>query len=438
VLLIDRYAAPGGQYFKPVAGATADQRYPAAARDLLHRLRQLPTVHTLPQTTVWGAFPAPDENGWLLTLHGADAPDVVRARAVILATGAYDRVIPFPGWTLPGVITAGAAQTFAKHQGVAPGQRIVVAGTGPLLPVAAANLAAAGATVLGVYEGAQIRPGQLWRALRLLPGQGGRLRELAAALRRLIRHRIPYRWGMGITAAAGDTGVAQVTVARLDRSWRPRAGTARTLAADTAVVGCGFHSAGRLARLLGCALDLQPERGGLLPQRNRQMETSRPGIFAAGDGAGIGGVQLARIEGRIAGTAAAAGVGYLTAAAVEKVIAAEHKSLVREKRFAQFLADTFSPGPAVYDRITAETLICRCEEVPFSTLRRAAADGALTADAVKGLTRCGMGSCQGRICEQTAVQLLAREHGMDPAAAGAFTIRPPLEPLTMGELAKTA
>ena len=441
VALVDRQAQPGGQYYKQAAAGVERHEMHAhreeEGRALLERLAAQEKVRRYDETVVWGLFSA--GNGeWLLASHGPVAPHRLQAGAVILATGAYDRVLPFPGWTLPGVVTAGAAQTMLEHQGVLPGRRILVAGSGPFLLTVAAGLTRAGADVVAVLEAARPKPSQIWPLVQALPGQRARLSEGWKAWRTLRAAGVLYHLGTAVVAVVGEEEVCAATFARLDETGRPLPGSERTVAVDTVVAGHGFLSASRLTRQAGCQHDFDPAAGGYVPRRDMKMETTRPGIYAAGDGAGVGGAPLSRVEGRIAGVAAARRVGRLGAARATAALHAEQRALRRERRFGLRLGELFSPPPELYGVPEEETVICRCEEVTLATIRQAAAAGAGTIDEVKGLTRAGMGNCQGRICEGTVARLLARERGTGAAEVGCFTVRPPVYPLTVAELAEAA
>lgn len=214
VVLIESRPQPGGQFFKlpPVefdpAVLTPRQRQ---GRSLWQQARAA-GVRLLANTTVWGLF----ERGHLLTLSGPEAPAELQAAVVILAPGAYDRPVAFPGWTLPGVMTAGAAQLLLAQQRVLPGRRVVLAGTGPLQLVLAAALVQAGAEVVAVLEAA--RPLQHgWPPVTALWGQGERLAEALHSYWTLLRHGVPYRLGWGVVQANGQERLTQVTIARLDR-----------------------------------------------------------------------------------------------------------------------------------------------------------------------------------------------------------------------------
>lgn len=440
VALIDAYLRPGGQYWRQLP-AEFDGPPLHESSALLARLAAT-EAHLLTGTLVWGAFPV--EGGWQLSLHGPNAPHRLPAQTLILATGAYDRPIALPGWTLPGVMSAGAAQTLLKSQRVLPGRRILLSGTGPLQLAAAAQLVEAGAEVMAVLEGAALAVGRGLRHLPALAGQSARLAEGWRYWRALRRAGVPLRFGWSVIKIEGDSEVEAAVIAQIDDDWRPIPGSERTVAADTVLLGYGFTPATQLSRLLGCEHDFAPAHGGLVPRRDDIFQTTCPGVFAAGDGAGLGGAELARIEGRIAGAAAAQQVGRLTAAETAAAIAREQAALAHEQRFAAMLGALFTPGPGLYELATDDTIICRCEEVRLAEIRAAVAGGAATVSEVKGVTRCGMGNCQGRICGELVARAIARELG-GPAsltermiAVGTFSVRPPLEPLSLSVLADAA
>ncbi len=439
VYLIDSCRQAGGQYFKQLpaefsaAALTIHQREAAA---LLARLAQ-PNIKLLTETLVWGIY---EDN--LLTLSGPRAPTRLQARAVILATGAYDRPVAFPGWTLPGVITAGAAQTMLKHQRLLPGRRILLAGTGPLQLAVAAGLVWGGADVAAVLEGnphlLKVGLSRAW----LMWGQGARLAEGFTYARTLWQAGVPYRLGWGLVRAVGTPagGVTGAVIAKLDSAWRPIPGTEQTVACDTVCVGYGLAPATELSRLAGAEHSYRPELGGWAPVRDPFKQTSVPRLYAVGDGAGIGGALLARLEGRLAGLAAAQRIrdDHVTATQLAGRLRPELKQVAREQRFQQLYGRLFTPGPGLAELADDETVICRCEMVKLAEVKAAIALGADSASAVKGLTRTGMGDCQGRMCGMLVAAEVARLTGRDLAAVGTYTARPPIHPLPLELLANAA
>ena len=189
--------------------------------------------------------------------------------------------------------------------------------------------------------------------------------------------------------------------------------------------------------LLGVKHQWRPDLGGEVPHRDSHMQTTVPGVYSVGDGAGIGGAQLALVEGQIAGIAAAAQIGRGVASA-EMAIQQLAPALARERRFQQMYAALFTPGPGLYGLSTDDTVLCRCEEVTLGDVRRAIALGVDSANEVKSITRCGMGDCQGRMCGHLIAHFVAQETGRPATEVGPFRARPPIYPVPIGVLSQQA
>ncbi|GGK84669.1 hypothetical protein Sme01_29080 [Sphaerisporangium melleum] len=341
----------------------------------------------------------------------------VAARSLVIATGAHDRVLPFPGWDLPGVFTAGGAQALLKGDLVVAGRTVVVAGSGPFLLPVATGLAAAGARVAAVLEA-----GRRLAAVPALAAHPARLAEAAGYARRLAWHRIPYLGRHTVIAAHGRDGLTHVTVADLDRDWTPR--RRRTIACDALAVGYGFVPQIELATQLGCATRGDGD-GGPVVVVDAGMRTSVPGVYAAGEPTGVGGAELAEAEGWIAGRAVAADLGRRVRPA--PALAARRDRLAA---FAAALSRAYPVRDGWRSWLTGDTLICRCEEVPYARLTEAAALGATDARALKLLARPGMGWCQGRVCGYAVARLAGAE--AEPPR------RPIAQPIRLGDLAAGA
>jgi len=364
--------------------------------------------------------------------HTDDCVSILTPAALVLATGSFERVVPFPGWTLPQVITPGAAQDLTKFQGVLPGQRVVVAGAGPFLMVVADQLTRVGAQVVAVIE-ATSRTAVLRFGSRLV-GYPGRMREAAQYWMRLRGRRVPLWYGHAVVEARPAGNGLEIVVARIDRDWRPIGRERRMLGADSLCVGYGFVPAIELARLSGCRCVFDAALGAYIPQHDELMETSVPGVFVAGEAAGIGGVLLAELEGEIAGTAAAWRAGQLDRPRALDATATPRRHRARLGRFADALNRTYRVRHGLYDTVTDGTLVCRCEEVSRASVEGAVREGDGDVSAVKARTRCGMGMCQGRMCEQNLRPLVAHLAGRRPEEVGNFSVRPPIKPLRLAAL----
>ncbi|WP_405889901.1 FAD-dependent oxidoreductase [Streptomyces sp. NBC_00133] len=421
VALLDASPQHGGQFYRHPAPSLAAARPEALHHDwaafaeLRRRLEQSDVSH-LSGHHVW-AVTKEDHGLWAVhAVTGADGTAErsarVRARTVLLATGAYERQLPFPGWTLPGVVGAGGAQAMLKSGLVLPGKRVVVAGSGPLLLAVASALAAAGARVPAVVEAS----GYLRYARRpgALVTNPHKLAEAAVHGAALLRHRVRLRLRSAVTQVHGADRVEAVTVARLDRDWRPVRGAGRRIECDALAVGHGLAPQIELATALGCATRPLADGTSALALDGLQ-ETSVRGLWAAGETGGVGGAQLARAEGELAGLAAAARLyGH---AIREGRVRELQRRRDRMRAFADAMTLAHAPAPGWTGWLTDDTDVCRCEEVSAGSIREAVTDlGARDARTVKLLTRAGMGWCQGRMCGTAAACLAAREGDVEPSA----------------------
>ncbi len=436
VTLVDEYPRPGGQYLKgtsPPVTATEKQ-----GRALLRNLAEL-DVELRTETLVWGI------EGLRLALHAPHGLDWLEARTLVLATGARELVIPFPGWTLPGVMTLGAAQILAKEHGIPPGRRVLLAGSGPLLLPVANELVRLGADVVAVLEASHL--GQWFRHAPAAWGNWDRLRDGWHYLSHLYWARVPYRPGRTVIRALGSSPVPAkegaekggelqaAVVARLDRRGRPVPGSEETVDVDALCLGFGFLPNVELAQLAGCAHEFDAARGGWVPRVDERMETTVPDLFVAGETAGVGGASAAMMEGRIAGLTVARRLGYISESELARELARLAKCYRRLRRFGAMLNTLFAPRPGLDAIIADETPICRCEEVSAGEVRAAVARGVVELDALKTWTRVGQGACQGRTCGPVLARLIAGETGRSGAEVGVFHVRPPLKPVPLGDLA---
>jgi NADPH-dependent 2,4-dienoyl-CoA reductase/sulfur reductase-like enzyme len=378
-LLVDTLASAGGQIWRHRGEP------PLAARQLLERLERA-GVTRLPGATVVDAA-----NGELLLVHDGRGRRVRHGR-LVLATGARELFLPFPGWTLPGVVGAGGAQALYKAGADFGGRHVVVAGSGPLVPAVAATLAAGGARIVGIAEQAPLPRLAafglgLWRAPRKLAEGLGYASRLAGA---------PFRTGSWVESVAAHGGGLHATLTDGRRRFRW----------DCDVLACGYGLVPNLElpRLVGC----ETRAGAVVT--DRAQRTSVAGVFAAGELCGIAGVDQALVTGAIAGLAAAG-------REVPRALAARAR---RERAFGTRLGRAFAPREELRRLAAAETLVCRCEDVAAGRCAEAA-----SSREAKLQTRAGMGPCQGRVCGPA----LAFLHGWGPDSP-----RPPLSPVPIGAL----
>jgi thioredoxin reductase len=373
-------------------------------------------------------------NEVVLLAEGEHARAVTAAR-ILLAPGAHDRPVVFPGWTLPGVLTAGAAQTIVKTQRVLPGERIVFAGSGPLALAFPAQLDHYGANVVLALESGP-RPGvrDVLRIAAAARGNAELLRDAVVYRSQLLRARIPMRYSRIVVRAEGERRVEQVVHAAVDRDWRVVPGTEERVDADTLCVGYGFFPSVELLQLAGCELAYDESLGGPLVVVDEWMRTTVPGISAAGDGTGVAGALAAVDEGRLAALGAALDLEAVEPGEAESRAAPIRARLRRKQAFRGALDRLHAVGPGIYELATSQTVVCRCEEVTKAELDDAVAASA-DVNVVKGLTRAGMGLCQGRSCQRQVAAMIAARRRVPIAAVPRATPRLPVRPVPIAAIA---
>jgi D-hydroxyproline dehydrogenase subunit alpha len=438
VALVDERPTLGGQIFKqPGPGfRVTDPR--ALGKDFVRGRALIDAAERSGATLLLRTAVVAIRDLQLVLVEDERQVRTVTARRVILAPGAHDRPVAFPGWTLPGVITAGGAQTLVKTQRLLPGERIVFAGSGPLALAFPAQLRGYGAEVTCVLEaGPAPGPGDALRLLRAVRGNRSLLRDAVAYRARLLRDRVPLRYGRIVLAAAGDGRVEEVVHAAVGRDWRPVPGTEERAVADTLCVGYGFFPSVELLRLAGCDFTYDEGRGGPVTVRDAWLRTTVAGISAAGDGTGVAGSDVAIDEGRLAALGALTDLGALTPEAAAARAEPIRARLARKEAFRRALVPLHAIGPGLYELATPATVVCRCEGLTLERLDDAL-DTTGDPNLVKSLTRAGMGLCQGRNCQRQIAATLARRHGVDIGDVPVATPRAPLRPVPITAVADHA
>jgi D-hydroxyproline dehydrogenase subunit alpha len=421
VLLLDERPVPGGQYFKQMGGdlppLDAQQREGRSLRSAAESAG----VRIRDGAEVWSPL---DGLAVLATVDGRTF--VARGRVVIMATGAYERPHPVPGWTLPGVMTTGAMQTLWRSYRALPGRRILIGGNGPLNLQVATELMDGGAEVVAVVESAPLMaPGRLPDAARMAFADGALTRRGLSLVGQARAGGAKLRFGQVIRGIrAGREGLVVET-------GRPTGGPAELWTVDAVAMGYGFLPSNELLRALAAEHRYDSPAGMLRTLRDIDCETSVEGLFAVGDCAGLGGAPAALAEGVIAGAAA---VKRLGGQPEKDRLAQARRDLARHRRFQQALWSLYAaprPGLALADD---DTLVCRCEEVTKREIMAAVSDGGAPIGAIKRRTRCGMGRCQGRYCGPLLVEELSRRTGADVTERDFFAPRGPAKPVRIRDL----
>lgn len=438
VVLVDERPSLGGQIYKqPGPGFTvtdprAMDRQFRAGRSVIESLDGR-GVDVLLRTGVV----AVEGRETVLLPEGGQAT-TIRATRTVVAAGAHDRPVAFPGWTLPGVITAGGLQALAKTQRVLPGRRLLFAGSGPVALAFPAQLVHYGARVAAVLEaGPPPGPRDLARIAGAGRGNADLLRDAARYRALLLRHRVPVRYRRIVVRAEGDGRVEHVVHAAVDGDWRVVPGTEQDIDVDVLGLGYGFVPSVELVRLVGCVLDHDEDLGGPVVRRDEWLRTTVDGVYAAGDGAGVEGSYVALDEGTIAGLAAALDAGVISTDRAAALAEAPRRRLARRRALRAATSRMYRVGAGVFELATPDTVVCRCETVRQDTLT-AAVEASDDINVVKAYTRAGMGHCQGKNCQRHVAALIARRYGRTPGSVPYATPRMPVRPVPIGALADHA
>lgn len=386
-------------------------------------------IQYLNNTLVWGIF---NDRSLALARNGTSSS--IRFKHLVVATGAYDRPVPFPGWTLPGVFTAGGAQKLVKTERVLPGENILLAGTGPLQLVLADQILKAGGKIAAILEAGNFVNHWL-QALKGVLGNWNFLKEGMQYWRSIKKAGVPLLQSHILLEARGDGRVQEAVIVKVDKNWRPEPNSAQSVKVDTICLGYGLVSSAELTMLAECEHEYDLRRGGYIPLRKANMETSMPGIYAVGDGAGVAGRKVAIAEGCIAGIAAAGSLGTISPATAADQMRSYRKKLNTINRFRKVLDDISLLREGLYELATDDTVICRCEEVTLKQLKVALSDGNLRINDVKRMTRMGMGACEGRMCGPSVIELLQHRLNVAVEDVGTLNPRPSIKPVALGVLA---
>lgn len=436
VTVIDEQARAGGQIFRrPPAEFGARhgvyRPYPWA-KALIERFEDHPLIDARFRATAFGILRT-EEGGLELAVSDAQGGHRIAARRVLIATGAYDMPVAFPGWTLPGVMTVGAVQSLLKSQMLLAGRRIVIAGSHPIQLILAAQLLAAGADLRAIAIARDLpRVAEMARALPAVPGHVSIFAEAARAMTTILRHRVQIHWKTVIAEVSESGDARDIRLQKVDAAWQPT-GASQTVQADVLALGYGFTPSTELARQAGCRLDWHAAGGGWTVAHDADFRSSVPDIFVAGEPTGVAGAGRAQAEGVAAGQAIARSLG------AEVLGRATARLLARSSRFATVMQRMFDPARGALADLSRmpDTLICRCEEVRSSALQQALDDNPflMSTSAAKLECRTGMGVCQGRYCEGTVAARIAAARGMPVESAGYFNAHLPVKPVPLAAYA---
>lgn len=441
VVVIDEQQRAGGQIFRQPPTEFLETRrsfasgYPWAGQLILDA-ESHSGIRWITGATAFGVLRDESEEPLSVAVSVAGASQQIPARRVLVASGAYDLPVAFPGWTLPGVMMAGAVQGFIKSQRFLVAERLVLAGSHPLLLVVADQLVAAGADVAEVaFARGLPTMSEAWGALGAIPGHLGLLAETAAAVARLTRAGVRISTKTIVLAASGPERVSSVELARVDRDWCV-VGPPRRIETEALVLGYGFQPSTELARQLGCKLDWSSAKGGWVVRHDESMATTTPGIYVAGEPTGVAGAEQSRAEGTLAGLSIAEDLR--PDALLRKRIVTATKDIRRARRFSSVVERMFEPKRKGLTALAdSQTIVCRCELVTRENIDSLLEQNPYldTVSATKLECRSGMGPCQGRYCEMTVAGLVSERRSRPIEQVGRFSAHVPVKPVPLSAYA---
>ncbi|MBC3372449.1 FAD-dependent oxidoreductase [Pseudomonas sp. SWRI92] len=426
VVLLDEQGSPGGQIYRGISLA------PLSRRDLLGadyaqgnewvQALAASSVRYEKAASVWQVTRDRQvsylREGRLYTLD---------AKVVLLATGAMERPFPIPGWTLPGVMSAGAAQILLKSSGLAPSEPVVLAGCGPLLYLLGWQYLRAGVTIKALVD--TTRAEDYWRARRHLFSAlraWPYLRKGLDLMRSLRAANIPHYSGAEHLAIEGDEAAQALTFSVSGKTHR--------VATRCVLLHQGVVPNIQFSQALRARHEWDSQQLCFTPVSDPWGELDVPGVYVAGDGAGIGGAQAAALQGQLTALGIAAQLKAISGSDRDEQARGLRLQLDANLRIRPFLDTLYQPKE--HNRIPADgVMVCRCEEVTAGELRAFVALGCAGPNQAKAFGRCGMGPCQGRMCGLTVTEVIAKARGVSAAEVGYYRIRPPIKPITLGELA---
>ncbi len=427
--IIDENPSPGGQAFRqpiPRIDRVAGMPLPHPGHGEAHKLIDAfkTAVKTrgkiYSDTYVWGAF----QDNTLSLLNDAGIFSI-KFRKLLLCEGAMERPLPFPGWTLPGIMTVGGLKKLILQDHCLPGKKIMLAGCSPLLIPTAATIVRAGGKVLAIADA--VAPDRYPKLALQLIKRRKVVAEALQAFLSIFGARIPILRSTAAISAAGDTRLESVRVAKLDRNGNFIRGSEQLFDVDILGVSGGFIPSSRLARLMGCEHFYDEQHCCWRPKVNTNYLTSQENVYVAGDGSGIAGREAAQIRGYLAASHIAVSLNRLTQSGADKKNERIERELSRIMNYANALNRTFLPVHGLYNTMAPSTIVCRCEQVTVGDIINGIEKGYRNINEIKR-TRVGMGPCQGRSCEWATAQIMLHR-GIPIEEIGYFNLRPPLSPI---------
>jgi NADPH-dependent 2,4-dienoyl-CoA reductase/sulfur reductase-like enzyme len=434
VLIVDENVDLGGQFLRHHPGQTDSGESPSRLQRLgFEAMRALDAkrVHLMLRTEVIGIT----DQRELLICEGGERIYNVSPEVVLLATGARERFVPFKGWTLPGVISTGAAQILLKGSGVLPAGEVLIGGSGIFPYAVAAQILMKKGRVRAILD-----QNLLSEKIGIAKGlilEKSKIGEVIRYMTKLVASLTPVEFGVKIKEASGQNGLEEVLTVKIDRNGSMVPGTETRYPCECLAIGYGFAANIELAQLAGCRLEYDEGKGGWIVWVNEDLETSIAGIFAAGEITGIAGATKSITEGKLAALGILSKLGKISGDTF--VAQSIRLKKVREQhlRFGEYFNAQQKIPSEVMRSIPDETIICRCEDITMGEIKTAVLNGCATPDALKKAVRTGMGICQGRTCGPIICEVIAALKRMPPDHFSSLSVRTPVKAVPLKALANS-
>ena len=432
-VVLDEQSEPGGQIYKSIDRVRRDRpnelswlgsTYQDGVR-LTKKFRSQAKDYQ-PGSMVWHIECRNSDGFYTVFYSRAGASKKIKTKYIIIATGAMERPVPIPGWTLPGVMTVGAVQSILKSSGMYPSGKLALAGAGPLMLQLASQLIAAGVSISAILD--TCPKGSIFKALRHFPRAlfaGDYLYKGWKLTNEIKYSSIKIYRNVTDLNALGDGRLQNISFKVNE--------TKHCLAVDTLALHEGILPNVQLTRLLDLKHVWSTRQRSFSPVVNSWGETSLSGVFVVGDGAGVSGAKTAEYSGVIAGMMILERLEYIQESQRDLIVVDRKFRRLLDEGIRPFL-DTLFPAPERIGEVPDKTIICRCEEITAGQIREVVKKGCPGPNQAKAFLRCGMGACQGRMCGASVTEVMSEALGKKPADVGAFRVRPPIKPLSLEEI----
>lgn len=430
VAIVDEQATPGGQIYRNITKASARQ-HAILGKDYTDGMDVIDTFKKaapdyLPQARIWQA----ESNGDVFLSHGG-ASRKISADYLVLATGAMERPVPFPGWTLPGVMTCGGMSNLFKDSSLSPVEPVVLAGSGPLLWLIAEHLFALDAPVKAILDTTPLC--QIFPAMKHLPKALQRFGYMMKGVKMIadvhitaMKRKVPIHRNVTDLRAVGKDRLESV---------KAKCGSKEiSFEATTLLVNEGIIPNTSLLRQVGVDHTWDPVQRFWHPDVSEEGRTNFPNVFVAGDGQFVHGAKSAEYKGQLTGLTIAKELHRLSDAEYKEQAAPVRENLKQELLPRPFIDALYAPRETLYT-MSDSTIVCRCEGVTAGRIRDLVQDGYTDHNEIKAIIRCGMGPCQGRMCGSAVLELIVETSGIPPFEARPHRLRPPIKPVSLQELA---